>query len=116
MLIKQGDVYWLKAITGMESVPHPYLVIQEDSLNHDSSIETVLVCALTTNMKKLSVAGNILLELGEANLPKQSIVEVSKSMSIAKSQLGDTIGTVSEKRVIQILAAIQFLENSFLRR
>jgi mRNA interferase MazF len=116
MHINQGDVYWLQANMDTESVPHPYLVIQENSLNHDESIETVLVCALTTNAKKISVAGNILLETGEANLPKQSIVEVSKSMSIAKSQLGDYIGRVSENRVKQILAAIKFVEDSFFRR
>jgi mRNA interferase MazF len=116
MFIHQGDVYWLNTSTDTESVPHPYLVIQENSLNHDSNIETVLVCALTTNAKKISVAGNILLEIGEANLAKQSIVEVSKTVSIEKSQLGDYIGSVSEKRVQQILAAIKFVENSFLRR
>jgi mRNA interferase MazF len=116
MLIHQGDVYWLKESTGTESVPHPYLVIQENSLNHDESTETILVCALTTNMKKISVAGNILLEVGEANLSKQSIVEVSKSVSIEKRQLGGYIGRVSEKRVQQILEAIQFVENSFFRR
>jgi mRNA interferase MazF len=116
MLINQGDIFWLQGNTDTESVPHPYLVIQENSLNHDSSVETVLVCALTTNAKKISVAGNILLEKGEANLPRQSIVEVSKTLTIDKAALGDYIGTVSEKRVQQILAAIKFVEESFFRR
>ena len=116
MFINQGDVYWLQGNTDTESFPHPYLVIQQNSLNDDSSIETVLVCALTSNAKKISVPGNILLEAGEANLPKQSIVESAKTLMIGKEQLGDYIGTVSEKRVKQILAAIQFVENSFFRR
>src|SRR5690349_21806040 len=116
MPIHQGDIYWLKANTETESVPHPYLVIQEDSLNHSPEHKTVLLCALTTNAKKLSVAGNVLLEANEANLPKQSIVEVSKSLTIEKDALGEVIGRLSEKRIQQILAAIRFVENSVLNR
>jgi mRNA interferase MazF len=116
MPINQGDVYWLQASTDTETVPHPYLVIQEDSLNHDASIKTVVLCALTTNAKKSSIAGNILLEIGGANLPKQSIVEVSKTVAIEKEALGDYIGTVSPQRVKQILAAIRFVEISFFNR
>jgi mRNA interferase MazF len=116
MFINQGDVYWLQANTDTETVPHPYLVIQEDSLNHDPTVKTVILCALTTNLRKISIAGNVLLEIGEANLPKQSIVEVSKTVTIDKEALGDYIGTVSEQRVKQILAGIKFVENSFLSR
>jgi mRNA interferase MazF len=117
MLIYQGEIYWLQLVNeDSESVPHPYLVIQENSLNHDSTIKTVVVCALTTNAKKISIAGNVMLEIGEANLPMQSIVEVSKVLTIEKEALGDYIGTVSEQRVQQILAGIRFVENSFFNR
>ena len=95
-------------------IPHPHLVIQDDSLNHDPAILTVLVCAITTNAKKISMAGNVLLEVGEGNLAKQSIVEVSKLVTIDKSQLGDYIGAVSAQRLMQILAGKRFVETSFL--
>jgi len=39
-------------------------------------------------------------------LPKQSIVEVGKVSTADKSQLGEYIGSLSEKRVKQIVSGI----------
>lgn len=103
-------------IPGQESVAHPHVVIQEDSLNHDESVSTVVVCALTTNARKVNFPGNILLEAGEANLPKQSIVEVSKIAIIEKAQLGEYIGALSEDRMKQIAAGRQFVQRTYFTR
>ena len=113
--INQGDVCWLRvddAHEGESSNRHPHVVIQEDVLNH-SRIPTVVVCALTSNLKRVNVPGNVLLDAGEANLPKQSVVEVSKVSSIDKAQVGEYIGTLSAQRVQQILAGLRFLQASF---
>ncbi len=80
-MINQGDIYWIdgKEAAGSElgQHRHPYVVVQEDVFNH-SRIDTVVVCALTTYMKHANAYGNVLLEMGEGNLPKQSAVVVSK--------------------------------------
>ncbi len=60
--------------------------------------------------------GNILLDVGEANLPKHSAVEVSKVSSIPKTQLGEYIGSLTERRIEQILVGMRFLQSSFLAR
>ena len=114
-VIDQGDVFWLKATraSGPQSeISHPYVVIQDNLFNH-SRIDTVVVCALTSNRKQMSLPGNVLLEAGEANLPKQSVVEVSKVSSVEKTALGEYIGSLSTKRVEQILAGMRFLQRSF---
>lgn len=111
-LINQGDIYWLALESTGSTIPHPYVVIQDDALNH-SRLETVVVCALTSNLKRASLPGNVLLEAGEGSLPKQSVVEVSKISSMAKSQLGSFIGTLSHERVEQIFAGMRFLQRSF---
>lgn len=114
MLINQGDIYWVKVeeAGGPEAeFAHPYVVIQENVLNH-SRIHTVVVCALTTNLKQARAPGNVLLEAGEANLAKQSVVVVSKVSSVDKTRLGEYIGSLSEERVRQILAGMQFLQLS----
>lgn len=108
--INQGDVYWLQLDGG--SISHPHVVVQEDVLNH-SRIHTVVVCALTSNLKRTSLPGNVLIDAGEANLPKPSVVEASKVSSVEKTQLGDYIGTLSTQRVQQILAGMRFLQRSF---
>jgi mRNA interferase MazF len=112
MEIHQGDIYWI-ALTGAQSsqpgIPHPYVIVQDDILNR-SRIHTVVVCAITTNRKRVSLPGNVLLEAGEANLPRQSVVEVSKLSTVDKAQLGEYIGSLSKERVEQILSGIEFLQ------
>ncbi|MCA9956253.1 MAG: type II toxin-antitoxin system PemK/MazF family toxin [Anaerolineales bacterium] len=116
--INQGDIFWIRANNLDEpelgSYPHPYVVIQDDLLNH-SRIHSVVVCALTTNMKQADAPGNVRLEPGEANLPKPSIVVVSKISAVPKAQLGEFVGTLSTQRIQQILAGIRFLQSSFFR-
>jgi len=49
------------------------------------------------------------LENGEANLPKQSVVNVSQLSTVDKRDLGEKIGTLSSRRVRQILDGIRML-------
>ena len=116
--IQQGDVYWLYVARpdGAEALyPHPYVVIQDDVINH-SRINTVVVCALTSNQKRMSEPGNVLLAAGEANLPRASVVVVSQVDTIEKAQLGDYIGSLGKERVAQILAGMRFQQLAFFRR
>ena len=112
MVINQGDVYWVSLEGPIRSEPgytHPHVVIQDNVINR-SRISTVVVCALTTNLKRAKAPGNVLLEVGEANLPKQSIVVVSQVSTVDKAQLGEYIGSLTEQRIIQILAGMRFLQ------
>lgn len=91
------------------------MVVQDDLFNH-SRIETVIVCALTTNLHRADEPGNLLLEEGEADLPKRSVVVVSQIDSIPKSRLGARIGALSAARVEEILAGLRFQQRSFFQR
>ena len=62
-----------------------------------------MVCPLTSNLKRASSPGNVLLERKEANLPKQSVVIVSQVFTVDKSQLAEPIGTLSARRIREIL-------------
>lgn len=108
--INRGDVYWVQPDD--TDFPHPHVVVQDDLFNH-SRIPTVVVCALTTNLKRASLPGNVLLDAGEANLPKHSVAEVSKLSSVEKARLGAYIGTLSDQRVQQLLSGIRFLQTGF---
>jgi mRNA interferase MazF len=113
--INRGDIYWvtLANLGDQEfAIPHPYVVVQEDLFNH-SRIPTVVACALTSNLRRTGdTPGNVLLEPGEANLPRPSVVEVSKVTTVDKAQLGQYIGSLSEQRIHQILAGIRFLQTA----
>src|SRR5690348_11720481 len=112
MKIHQGDIYWVgvkESNTGKAGYTHPHVVVQEDVLNR-SRINTVVVCALTTNLKRAKAPGNILLEAGEAHLPRQSVVVVSQVSVVDKTQLGEYIGSLTRQRINQILNGMQFLQ------
>ena len=111
MVINQGDVYWIELDEPTGSEPgysHPHVVVQNNVFNA-SRINTVIVCALTSNIKRAEAPGNVLLEKGEANLSKQSVVLVSQIFTVDKTQLGEFIGTLSERRVKQIIDGIYLM-------
>jgi mRNA interferase MazF len=97
MVINQGDIY-----------KHPHVVIQNNLFNR-SQIRTVVVLALTSNLKRADAPGNVLLDQGEANLPKGSVVNVSQVFTVDKSQLDEYMGTLSSKRVNEILNGIKLV-------
>ena len=122
--IRRGDVFWISEADANPrgfttgdgpDYAHPYVVVQEDVFNQ-SRIATVIVCALTSNLNKAREPGNVRLEPGEADLPKPSVVVVSQISSVDKSRLGARVGSLSQVRVDQILAGLQFLQKSYLNR
>jgi len=111
MVINQGDIFWVDLGELIGSEPgyrHPHVVIQNNIFNR-SRINTVVMCALTTNLKRAKSPGNVLLGIGEANLPKQSVVNVSQIFTVEKSQLDEYIGAVSRRRISEILKGVNLV-------
>jgi len=111
MVVNQGDIYWIDLDEPAGSEPgyrHPHVVVQNNLFNR-SQIRTVVVCPLTSNLKRANAPGNVLLDKQETNLPKQSIVVVSQIFTVDKSQLGDYVSTLSAKRVREILNGIRLV-------
>jgi len=111
MVIRQGEIYWVDLGEPRGSEPsyrHPHIVVQNNLFNA-SKINTVVVCALTSNLKRAKAPGNVVLEKGEANLLKKSVVNISQIYTVNKSDLIEKIGRVSGKRVQQILDGINLL-------
>ena len=111
MVIKQGEIYWVDLAEPKGSEPgyrHPHIVIQNNLFN-DSRINTTVVCSLTSNLSRVKAPGNVMLEKGEANLSKQSVVNISQIFTVNKADLIEKIGQVSEKRMLEILDGIKLL-------
>ncbi|WP_201721917.1 type II toxin-antitoxin system PemK/MazF family toxin [Desulfotomaculum copahuensis] len=110
-MINQGDVFWIDLGAPSGSGPgyrHPHVVVQNNLFNH-SRINTVVVYALTSNLRRANVPGNVLLDPGEANLPKASVVIVTQIHTVDKQDLLDKAGTISGRRVQEILAGIELV-------
>ena len=111
MVILQGEIYWVELDEPFGSGPgydHPYVVIQNNVFNQ-SRMKTVVMCALTSNPRLAQDPGNVLLNLGEASLPKSSVVVISQLLTVDKFQIGDYIGTLSKNRIRQILDGLRLL-------
>ena len=111
MVAKQGEIFWVDLGAPGGSEPgyrHPHIVIQNNIFN-SSNINTVVVCSLTSNLKRAKAPGNVMLNKGEANLPKKSVVNISQIYTVNKSDLVEKIGQVSEKRIHEILAGLKLL-------
>ncbi len=111
MIIRQGDVYWVELGEPRGSAPgyrHPHVVVQNNVFNQ-SAIGTVVICALTSNLQRAEAPGNILLKRGEANLKKDSVVNISQLATVDKGDLVERIGSLSPERIRQIIAGIRLL-------
>jgi mRNA interferase MazF len=111
MEIKQGDIFWIEQDEPSGSEPgyrRPFVVVQNNLFNK-SKINTVVVCALTTNLQRAKSPGNVLLDSGEGGLSKVSIVNVSQIFTIDKHYLEEYCGSLSLNKVQQILDGINLL-------
>ena len=111
MVINQGDIYWIELDEPEGSEPgfkHPHVIVQNNLFNQ-SKIKTVMVCPLTTNLKRAIAPGNVLLDQRESNLSKESVVNVSQVFTIDKTQLDEYVGTISSKRMADILKGINLV-------
>ena len=114
MEVRQGEVYHVDLPEredlpeGWESGPsgpHPVVVISHDSRNA-SDINTVAVCVLTHNLDRGDDRGNVTLSPREANLPRQSVVNVSQILTLDKRFLGRLYGQVDLATMRSILQGI----------
>ena len=101
MVIRNGSISWIDFSPGKGSEPlgrRPGLVVQPDALN-DSKLSTVIMVAITSTLKFGELPGNVVLQKGEANVPKRCVVNVTQIKSVDKRWLGEKIGTLSNERM-----------------
>ncbi|MBC8316932.1 MAG: type II toxin-antitoxin system PemK/MazF family toxin [Desulfobulbaceae bacterium] len=111
MVIEQGEIYWvdLGEPFGSESgYKHPHVVIQNNVFNV-SKINTVVMCSLTSNLKRGLSPGNVILQKGEANLPKKSVVNITQIYTVNKNDLCEKIGKLNDERIKEVLLGFQLL-------
>jgi mRNA interferase MazF len=109
MVIRQGDIFWVALAEPRGSEPgyrHPYVIIQNDVFNA-SRINTTIGMALSSNVARAGVPGNVLLRKGEANLSKASVAVATQVITIDKADLKEKIGRLSAARVKELLAGLR---------
>ncbi|MBW2022905.1 MAG: type II toxin-antitoxin system PemK/MazF family toxin [Deltaproteobacteria bacterium] len=110
-MIEQGEIYWVDLGAPRGSSPghkHPHIVIQNNVFNA-SKINTVVVCVITSNLRRAKSPGNVVIEKGEANMPKKSVVNVTQLYTVDKRDLLDRIGKVSKEKLEMILEGVKLV-------
>ncbi|MPM89020.1 Endoribonuclease EndoA [bioreactor metagenome] len=105
-MIQRGDIYYadLSPVTGSEQGGlRPVIVIQNDKGNQHSP--TVIVAAITSNIKKTKLPTHIVLPEMDG-LSKKSIVLLEQIRTIDKSRLSNKIGSIDNEYMRKIDEAI----------
>lgn len=107
MVVRQGDLYWYDFGQPRGSAPgfRRPIVVQSTTYNA-SALATVVVCALTSNVKLAQRPGNVLLQAGEGGLDRESVVDVTQIGTVDKRLLDEYIGTLAPDRVRAIHAGL----------
>ncbi|MBM4137584.1 MAG: type II toxin-antitoxin system PemK/MazF family toxin [Nitrospira sp.] len=105
---RRGEIYFLdfSPSKGREMKgPHPALVIQNDIGNKVSSL--TIVAAITSNLKVADLPIGILITPQESGLPYKSVIHLGQIYSIDKERLQNLVGTLSERKMLEVNKAIE---------
>jgi mRNA interferase MazF len=111
MVIRQGEVYWISFASGRGSEPwgrRPALILQTDRFNR-SHLNTVVVVAITSNLRYAALPGNVRLRKGEGNMPKPCVVNVTQIQTIDRAYVQEKIGTLPHRVLRRVWEGVQLV-------
>lgn len=100
-VVARGDVWWVDFGDPVGSEPgyvRPAVVVSSDRFNR-SRIATVLVSAVTSNLRLAAGPGNVELPKGEAGLAKPSVINVTQTMVVDRSRLTEIVGSLDASQL-----------------
>lgn len=106
--MKRGEIWWANLAEPAASEPgyrRPVLVVQADAFNR-SQIATVVVAAITTNLRLAVAPGNVALTQKQCGLPQDSVVNVSQLLTIDRSILAEVAGHVPSNKMREVAAGL----------
>lgn len=86
-------------------VRRPVAIVQGDSFNA-SRLATTVIVPLTSNLRLAAAPGNVVLAAKRIGLPKDSVANVSRIITIDRDLLADRVGRLSEADLELVLAGI----------
>ena len=102
--MRRGEVWWADLPDPIGSEPgfrRPVVVVQSDDFNR-SRIGTVIVAALTANVRLQGMPGNVLLPKGLAGLPRASVINVSQLFTLDRRRLTAQTGSLTAAKLREL--------------
>jgi mRNA interferase MazF len=109
----RGEIWWADLGIPFGSEPgfkRPVVIIQDDSFNR-SRIQTVVVSAITTNLRLAEAPGNLYLEKSDSGLSKDGVINISQISTLDKQRLLEKVGTLSYEIVREMNAGLRLILN-----
>lgn len=100
----RGEIWWASLKPPAGSGPgyrRPMLIVQADEFN-ESRIRTVVVAAMTSNLRLVGAPGNVLCRKRDSGLPSDSVVNVSQILTVDKTFLTDRVRALPAHLIRQV--------------
>jgi mRNA interferase MazF len=108
-VIRRGEIWWASLREPEGSEPgyrRPVLVMQTKEFN-ESSIRTVVVLTVTSNLRLAGAPGNVLCHKRDTGLAKDSIVNVSQVATVNKARLTERVGVLPSSLMQEVEAGLR---------
>jgi len=99
VVIRRGEIWWASLPEPSGSEPgfrRPVLVVQSNDFN-EGAIRTVIVLAITSNLRLAGAPGNVLCRVKDTGLARESVINVSQTATVNKSRLTQRIGVLPSR-------------------
>ena len=99
--MRRGEIWWTAFGRPQGSAPgyrRPSVILQIDDFN-DSPIRTVVVAAITSNLRLAQAPGNVRCSARETGLSKTSVVNVSQVATVDKGALLERVGALPRRKL-----------------
>ncbi len=109
--MKRGEIWWADLPDPVASEPgyrRPLIIIQIDDFNR-SAIKTVIAVILSTNLRLAEAPGNVMLKAEHTGLPKDSVANVSQTLTIDKSFLTEKAGKLRKADLQKIEVGLRLV-------
>ncbi len=100
----RGEIWWasLPVLRGPEpGYRRPVVIVQSDAFNR-SEISTIVVAAISSNLRLAEAPGNIFLKRRDGKLPKDSVINVSQLLTLDKKCLVEKVGQLPNKHLLEL--------------
>ena len=107
----RGEIWWAEfgMPYGSEAgYDRPVLIVQDDAFN-ESSIRTIIVLPLTTNLRLADAPGNVLIKKKESKLKNDSVVIVAQFYAIDRNRIKERISKISKGTMEEVEAGMKLV-------
>lgn len=109
--MQRGDIWWADLPAPAASGPgyrRPVLVLQSDAFNQ-SRIRTVVVLVITKNIALARAPGNVLITSRMTGLLADSVVNVSRVLTLDKGFLTGYVSSLPSTKISEIEAGVRLV-------